>query len=172
MPRTCKICRKKFEPKYNSVQMVCSVACSYEYSKKEKSKSWKQKKKVLKDDLKTRTDHLKELQAIFNKWIRETKEPTCISCGTDLRGRKYDAGHYRSVGSCPELRFEPFNVYPQCVHCNQYLSGNLIEYRKRLVKKIGLDKVEWLESDHQPKKYTVDQIKDLKKYYKDLLKNK
>lgn len=140
-----------------------------EYAKRQKEKAWKKEKKELKEKLKTRTDHLNELQAIFNKWIRLSKEPTCISCGTDLRGRKFDASHYRSVGSQPSLRFEPDNVWPGCVYCNRHLSGNLIEYRIRLVKKIGKERVEWLEKEHEPKSYTLKEILDLKKHYKKLI---
>ena len=38
MPRTCIICKKKFEPFYNSVQLVCSPKCAIEYSRKQEEK--------------------------------------------------------------------------------------------------------------------------------------
>ena len=168
--RKCKICGIKFKPQYNSVQLVCSAKCGYEYAKKQKAKDWKKRKKEKKESLKTRTDHLNELQKIFNKWIRLSKKPACISCGTDLRGRKFDAGHYRSVGNQPSLRFEPDNVWPQCVYCNQHLSANLIEYRIRLIKEIGAEGVEWLEKEHEPKNYTIPELIELKVIYKDKIK--
>ena len=97
--------------------------------------------------------------------MRDKDEP-CISCGRYHVG-KYDAGHYRSVGACPELRFCELNVHKQCVPCNQHKSGNVIEYRINLVNKIGADKVTWLErQDQEPKKYTVEECKAIIAYYK------
>ncbi len=101
---------------------------------------------------------MKEAQTIFNTWIRlRDKGNLCISC--DKICKKENAGHYKSVGGFPELRFEPLNVHLQCEYCNTYLHGNLIEYRKRLIKKIGLEKAEWLEKKHDPKKYTIEKKK-------------
>jgi hypothetical protein len=77
-----------------------------------------------------------------------------------------DAGHYRSVGSAPELRFEPLNVHLQCAPCNLYLSGNLTAYRINLIEKIGLEKVEWLEGKHEPIKLTLTQIEQMKSHYR------
>ncbi|RUM32065.1 MAG: hypothetical protein DSY42_01725, partial [Aquifex sp.] len=103
---------------------------------------------------------------VFNRYIRERdKNETCISCGRVPKKR--NAGHYRSVGACPELRFEPLNVNLQCEHCNTFKSGNAIEYRINLVKKIGLERVEWLEGPHEPAKWSIDEIKAIKKEYAD-----
>lgn len=167
--RKCKICKREFQ-KERPLQMCCGYECSIKYVNKLNEIKWKREKKEMKEKIKTRSDHLKDLQKIFNKWIRLSKDQACISCGTDLRGRKFDAGHYRSVGNTPSLRFEPDNVFPQCVYCNQYLSGNPIEYRIRLVKKIGIDRVEWLEGEHEPKKYTIEEIKKLQRLYKEMIK--
>jgi hypothetical protein len=120
--------------------------------------------------LKTRSDWLKEVQVVFNAYIRKRDEDEpCISCGRHHQGQ-YHAGHYRSVGSTPELRFEELNVHKQCSTCNNYRSGNLIEYRIRLPAKIGLDKVEWLEGKHEPKHYTIDELKELKRIYREKIK--
>ena len=167
--RTCKNCKCKFEPQYNSVQSVCSFECSIELTKKNQKKKaqkeWNKEKKKRKEALKTKSDHLKELQVLFNKWIRlRDKGNNCISCNKPCK--KENAGHYRSVGGNPELRFEPLNVHLQCEYCNTYQHGNLIEYRKNLINKIGLCKVEWLEGRHELKHYTIDDIKKLKVVYK------
>ena len=97
------------------------------------------------------------------------KDEGCISCGKPL-GSKYDAGHFKSVGNYPELRFEENNVHAQCVHCNQYRGGNIHEYRKRLIDRVGLHVVEWLELNHEPKKYTLQEIKELKKEYRERIR--
>jgi len=43
------------------------------------------------------------------------------------------------------------------------LSGNIAAYRVGLVEKIGIKNMEWLESNHPPKKYTIDELKEIKK---------
>ena len=79
----------------------------------------------------------------FNKFIRERDFAFgCISCGE----RVTQAGHYRSAGHHPHLRFNEQNVNGQCTRCNLFLRGNLIDYRKGLVKKIGILEVDGLES--------------------------
>lgn len=58
--KKCKICGVKFEPKYSSVQNVCSYKCAIDYSKQQKQKDWTKRKKVIKDSLKTKGLVLKE----------------------------------------------------------------------------------------------------------------
>jgi hypothetical protein len=45
-------------------------------------------------------------------------------------------------------------------------SGNLTPYRIELIKRIGLEMVEWLEGVHEPKRYTIDELKALKADYR------
>lgn len=120
-----------------------------------------------KQKLKTRADYAADAQKAFNAWIRERDAgQPCISCGTTA-DVQFCAGHYRTVGACPELRYEPLNVHRQCnKNCNLEKSGNIVEYRIRLVQKIGADKVAWLEGPHEPKHYTVDDLKAITKEYR------
>lgn len=176
--KICPICKEKFV-RSRPIQPVChSFTCQIEYASKvsQKRKQLKEKEerkadKIKKESLKTRSDYVKEAQAVFNKWVRtrDEKEP-CISCGRFHEGQ-YHAGHYLSVGARPELRFEPLNVWKQCQPCNTHLSGNLILYRKKLVEKIGIEKVEWLEGYHEPQKITSEDLKNIIKTYKTKLKN-
>ena len=99
---------------------------------------------------------------------RDASQP-CISCGRHHEG-KYDAGHYRTVGSNPALRFEPLNCHKQCVPCNQHKSGDIVNYRISLVLRIGQDKVDWLEGPHEPRRYTIDDLKAIRADYKARLK--
>jgi len=169
--RKCKICKVKFEPVHSSVQMCCSLTCAIEYSKQIEKKKWQKEKKVLKEKLKTKSDYVKELQKEVNKFIRNRdKDKPCVSCGKPLLN-KFDAGHYRSAGGNPELRFNESNIHGQCVYCNQHLHGNLIDYRIRLIERIGVEKVEWLEKKHDPKHYTIEELKELIKEYKSKNKN-
>jgi hypothetical protein len=129
--------------------------------------------KVRKEKLKSRAEHMRDAQQAFNEWVRlRDADLPCISCDSlpndhDLiTGSRWDAGHYRSVGACPELRFEPLNVHRQCVKCNRNLSGNAVEYRIRLVLRIGADQVEWLEGPHEACKHAVDELKAITATYR------
>ena len=168
--KKCKVCKEKFEP-LRPLQVVCSTKCGYEYTKQQNEKQWKDRKKELKEKLLTRSDYLKLAQAAFNAYIRERdKDRSCISCGT--YNGKMNAGHYMSVGSTPELRFNEDNVHKQCERCNTFYSGNLINYRIELINRIGQERVNLLErKDLEPLKMTIDEIKELTKKYKKLLKN-
>lgn len=64
------------------------------------------------------------------------------------------------------MRFEPLNVWKQCAPCNTHLSGNLVNYRISLLQGMGAEKVEWLEGPHEPRKYTVEEIKTIKAEYR------
>lgn len=119
---------------------------------------------------KTRNDHLKDAQIAFNAFIRsrDAGKP-CISCNCrDAIG--FDAGHYRSVGAQPALRFNEDNVHRQCVECNQGLAGNAAAYRVGLIARIGLERVEILECEHPPAKFTVEEAKRIKVDYTARLK--
>lgn len=180
-PKKCRVatCRALFVPARMG-QAVCSPACAMIDAPRHEPKARKaladiERKdiKVRKEKLKTRADHLREAQAAVNEYVRiRDAHLPCISCDSTpndndlMTGSRWDAGHYRSVGACPELRFEPLNIHRQCVKCNRNLSGNAVEYRIRLVQRIGADKVAWLEGLHPPCKYTVDEIKAIKAEYR------
>jgi len=168
-PKTCKICKVKFDP-VRPLQMVCSPNCAFEYSKQLRVKSDRAIKQVTKLKLKTKSEWLKEAQVIFNQYIRlRDKNEPCISCQRHHTGQ-YHAGHYRTTGSTPELRFSEHNCHKQCAACNNHLSGNILNYRKNLINKIGLEIVEWLEGKHEPKHYTIDDIKKIKQLYREKIK--
>lgn len=180
-PKTCRnaTCSIKFVPQRLG-QAVCSPACALatkdvnqQKARKSLAQVERREIKVRKEKLKSRADHLREAQAAVNEFIRlRDAHLPCISCDSlpndhDLMtGSRWDAGHYRSVGACPELRFEPLNIHRQCVRCNRNLSGNAVEYRIRLVLRIGAEKVDWLEGPHPARKYTVEEIKAIKADYR------
>ena len=174
-PKKCRVatCRASFVP-LRMGQAVCSPACAMIDAPRHEPKSRKaladiERKdiRVRKEKLKSRADHLKDTQQAFNAWIRarDAGQP-CISCGTTA-DVQYCAGHYRTTAAAPELRFEPLNVNLQCNrNCNMGKSGNLLGYRPGLIKKIGIEAVEWLEGPHEAKKYTVDELKAMTADYR------
>ena len=111
-----------------------------------------------------------DVQKIFNKNIRERdKEQMCISCGRPGN----QAGHYHNVKQYDSLRYDPDNCHLQCAHCNMWLHGNLIEYRKGLIERIGEDRVldledkaaEYKRTGH---KWTRQELQEIKDHYKKL----
>lgn len=168
-PRKCKICGTAFDPR-NSLQRVCSPRCALDLTNKQKAKQAARELREGRERLKTKGDYAREAQAAFNAFIRaRDMHLPCISCGRFHEGA-YDAGHYRSVGAAPELRFHEDNCHRQCVPCNQHKSGNAIEYRIRLVDRIGAARVEFLEGPQEPKHYTIDDLKSIKATYRAKLK--
>lgn len=117
------------------------------------------------EKLKSKSAWAREAQAAVNTFIRlRDADLPCISCGRFHQG-SYDAGHYLSRGARPELRFDELNIHKQCVPCNQHLSGNIVLYRVALLEKIGADGVAYLEGPHEPKKYTIEDLRAIKAEY-------
>lgn len=170
MPR-CKICKDKFNVKFFLQKTCLETSCIIEYKNKVQAGEWKKEKKVLKNRLKTNAEHVKELQVLFNRFIRlRDKDKGCISCHTALKG-KYDAGHYYSAGGNGEVRFNEDNVHGQCVYCNQHLHGNLLRYTDMLPNRIGLCKFRELKKlINTPRKYTIPELVEMKVIYKDKIK--
>lgn len=150
--------------------VACSPACAQEVAKAKAVKAEKASDAVRKEALKSRSDHLREAQAAFNAYIRarDINQP-CISCQRHHQGA-HDAGHFKSVGAHPELRFNEFNVHKQCVPCNMNLSGNVHNYRANLVRIFGADRVEELEQQQPAAKYTIEDAKAIKAKYRAKLK--
>jgi hypothetical protein len=167
--RKCTVCAETFRPQRMG-QLVCSVACAAEQGRQDTAKQERKETRERKQALKTRSDWMKEAQAMFNSWVRERdRNQPCISCGRFHTG-SYDAGHYRSVGAQPALRFHEDNCHKQCVPCNQHKSGNVVEYRLGLLKRIGPERVAFLEQEHAPAKYSIEDAKQIKAHYAAKLK--
>lgn len=148
-------------------QLVCSIGCAKEYSKRQSEKKRKVKIKELKESTKTKSEHLKELQVIFNTYIRtRDKGKPCISCGTTINGTAH-ASHFLSVGSHPSLRFNEDNVHSSCEHCNLHLHGNQFEYSQRLPSRIGQTRFdELIGSRGERQQLSIPEIEELKIHYR------
>jgi len=169
-PKKCRntACRSEFVPA-RPLQTACSVACAIALTQAAKARQSREQdrqertaRRAARERIKTKGDYLRETQAAFNEWIRERdRDLPCISCGRHHQGQ-WHAGHYRTVGANPELRFNPLNVHKQCAPCNNHKSGDIVNYRINLVERIGADQVEWLEGPHEPPRYTIEELKALK----------
>jgi hypothetical protein len=169
--RKCAVkgCGNRFQPR-NMTHKVCGPDCGAVFAVAERQRLDAKQTREAKAKLKTRTEHLADAQAVFNRYIRARDEALpCISCGRHHTGA-WDAGHYRSVGAQPALRFHEDNTHKQCVPCNQHKGGNAIEYRIGLRTRIGDERLEFLEREHPPAKYTIDDAKRIKAEYASRLK--
>jgi len=171
----CTGCKDYFpidERKLIGSGRYCTFDCAVNHGKaKAKAKAEKvskEKHKALKKKVRDedRGYWTKKAQAEFNKFIRlRDRNNPCISCGRYHTGQIH-AGHFRSVGAMPALRYTESNCHAQCAPCNNHLSGNIVAYRKRLLEKVGLEKLEWLERDHPSRRYSISNLKTIHKWYK------
>ncbi len=90
----------------------------------------------------------------------------CISCGRVLPIDQADAGHFINRAHM-SLRFSESNVHAQCRYDNRFREGDITGYRKGLIQKIGLQKVELLEAQKNiTNKITNFELEILAKHYK------
>ncbi len=125
----------------------------------------------MQQELETVQDFMNMTQVVFNRFIRERdKHENCISCGKHINGVRH-ASHYLSAGGHSNVRYHEDNVWVSCYKCNVMLSGNQVEYRKRLIDKIGIERVEWLESNGATeRRYTKEELREIMKEYKQKVK--
>lgn len=188
--RKCKVCSEWFHPAYSNV-VWCSpehgVIYAIELRTKEKvkaeakrikaqheaEKEGRQRRQAKRESFKTKSQWDKEAQSAFNRYIRIRDEgKPCVSCGRPLVGKSnyltgsaIDASHYRSRGAASHLKFNVFNVHSACTRCNRQLSGNAVEFRIRLIDRIGLERVERLESDNEPRRFDIQYLQRIKSIF-------
>lgn len=165
-------CRASFVP-FRTGQNVCSPRCALamkavnqEKARKALADVGRKELRAAKERVKTKGQYMREAQVAINAWVRlRDAALPCVSCGRHHDGQ-YHAGHYRTVGSNPALRFEPLNIHKQCAPCNNHKSGDIVNYRIELVKRIGVEAVEWLEGPHEAKRYTIEDLKAITAEYR------
>ena len=182
--KTCKQCRIRFVPD-RPMQVCCSPLCAIDYGRKQsaikaarKAIAERREAQESRKTIRIKLESLKPLsywadraQKAVNAYIRERdKGQPCISCGRQHNG-KINAGHYRSRGAMPALRYHHDNIHLQCEPCNTSKSGNVVEYRINLVKKIGVERVEWLESQHESPRWRKEDYQRIEAEHKQLLKD-
>lgn len=113
---------------------------------------------------------VKKLDRVFSAYIRlRDVMPNgcfrCISCGQIKRFEQGDCGHYHSRVHM-STRWNPDNCHMECKSCNRISSDHLIGYRRHLVEKIGLDRVNRLEVlAHSPKHWADFELKERIDYF-------
>lgn len=196
MPR-CKICRKKFEPKYFLQKACLNPSCLAEWSrldmqsknsttKKVKAIEAKENKKAVTELNKKSLKYQHKLtQPVFNKlrrlqefkWFSDRGlEPVCISCGKPLGNDQWCNGHFKSVGANGRLRYDPVNSYLQHNHnCNMKLSGDIKRYEPGLIARFGEEEgqriITYCEENNAPIKRSWEDLEQLRKEFNKEIKN-
>ena len=170
--KRCRKCSSQFEP-VRPLQVVCSPACSLAWAQtlagqKAEKRARAIAKRESRAKLETPAEAARKAQTVFNRWVRlvDARMP-CVSCGhPDDGSRQRHASHYRPAGPNPALRFEPDNCWASCQRCNSHLSGNLTAYRLELIRRIGIERVEWLEGHHDLPHRTVADFRAIESEYR------
>ena len=186
--RRCAICREWFVPRFQNEHWCCpehgaelalklrkkahqKAIQAAERRRKEIEREKKDKLKIRRLAAKPRSYWIKQAQQAFNAYVRYRDAALpCISCGRYHKGQ-YHAGHYRTVGAHPELRFNEDNCHGQCAPCNNHLSGNIANYTPNLIAKIGPERYEALISHHEPCRYTRTDLERIRDVYRTKLKD-
>lgn len=182
-----KECRQWFNPTRDT-QTVCGYECATAVAKeqtaknraeaqrakrklqREEEKAGRQRQAERRQAVKPLSHFVKQAQQAFNEFIRyRDRHLPCISCGRFHDGQ-YHAGHFRTTGANPELRFSEDNCHKQCSACNNHLSGNLINYRPALIHKIGQARFDALMGPHELPKWKRDDYIRIRDEYRAKLK--
>lgn len=176
----CKHCKKRMpeDQARHVLHKECiepwSVAFLAKKQAKEKSDRLKKAKveraeiRSKKQKLKPRAKWLSECQAIVNRYVRVlalSHGQGCYTCGATPAqkfGGTYDAGHFRSVGSAPHLRFWMPQIKLQCIPCNRHQGGMALAFRRALVQEHGVEWVEALEAMQHVAKLDIPYLARLK----------
>jgi hypothetical protein len=172
-PKTCsKVkggCGEKFTPT-RAMQGPCGPICAMAFVAKAKAKNAarvaanaRREHQARVMEAKPRRYWLDKAEKAVNRYVRARDySDGCISCHLPSHwDGQWHASHFRSVGAASAVRFNLWNIHKGCSACNLKKSGNIIEYRPRLVVKIGADRVEWLGTQNQRMDFTPEYLQRL-----------
>jgi hypothetical protein len=144
----CSRCPKENVPvRKRGRELVCIRCCQIEDGAKQieraKLKPPKEKSPIRKSNFKEADDThasffnlIQDIDKYFSVYIRLREADadgvnSCFTCDKKAHWKDLQCGHY--IPRTHLLtRFDTRNCHPQCKTCNEYLSGNLTEYTKRL----------------------------------------
>ena len=118
----------------------------------------------------TRSKIVKKLDTVFSEYIRKSRADKngycqCITCSKTFHWKKIQAGHFMSRKHY-STRWDEDNVFPQCVACNMFRSGEQYLYSLALGKEKS---EEMLQKSRMVHKFSTGDLEVLIKYYQDQL---
>lgn len=186
--RRCLHCRNYF-PKAEMHDAPVGFFCTYEhllaYAERKGVKSvYKQRKeaaRAFKAETRAMRAKLNEnnhkwqtaaTQRVFNELVRLLDvDRSCIVHGYYSCGQKsgWSAGHYLTVASHPQLRFDLRNCFRQCLSSNKgdakWLANNAsirTQFERGIEVLHGADLLAWLKGHHPAKHYTCAELADMR----------
>jgi len=178
--KKCRACKKEFEPRYSSTQVVCSQLCAFEYAVAQRKKKYdietrRRKKEFAATDLPHQFQLTKK---VIQKYVKlRDKDLPCISCGT-TKNVQYCGGHFKPVGGFRELALDEKNINKQCnKYCNCHLSGNITGnktskgYTQGILDRFGQERLDYLNRKHKAKKYTFEHYVAIRKKYNKMIRD-
>ena len=175
LPTRCKHCRIKFTADEKACAQRIHADCVDPWLSKQLAKQAAAREKKeraefreRKERAKPRSKWLAEAQAVVNRYVRLlalSRGEGCYTCGATPAqkfGGTYDAGHFRSVGSAPHLRYWVPQIKLQCIPCNRHKGGMALAFRQALVRDHGQEWVERLEAMHHTAKFDIPYLIRLK----------
>lgn len=135
--------------------------------------------KKKKPKIKTLTNKLWKIFSYYIRLrdcLRTTGKPTmghCISCGRLYPIEKLQAGHFISGRQNANL-FHEKGCHAQCIRCNIFLSGNVLEYMDAMIRLYGKKVVNELRKNNTKSlsftiEYLEDKIIEFKRKTKELV---
>lgn len=123
----------------------------------------------VRDERETLKSLMRKADDIFSKFIRLRDADTngtvrCFTCGSYHKWQDITNGHFIKR-QFTVLRFNEMNCQSQCVTCNAFLQGNDEAFYTHLVKKYGVDMVNWLRSQAKRRKWHRYELEALIKTY-------
>ena len=121
------------------------------------------------------TTLLKSVKDVCHKYIRlRDKGKPCISSGIPWKS-DFQAGHFFKAELYPWVRFHEHNINGQSILDNCLKDGNFQGYSENLPKRIGQENYDELcrlaeEGKKTPFKWDREELKRIRKYYNDKIK--
>ena len=129
--------------------------------------------------VKSKSKLKKEVWKIFSEYIRlrdclkTTGTPDwgkCVTCGKEVSIKACDAGH-AVPGRGNAILFDETCTHLQCKRCNGPLGGNLLEYRRAIIRMYGEGYDEYLEQKaRKPSDFQVWELETMKDVYREKIK--
>lgn len=169
--KTCRMCPEKFVP-MTTTQVVCSYQCGLRKANADRAKRHMAGMRPMSSKMNRKRTPEQLAQDAVNAFIRaRDHNKPCIVTGKV--GTRKDAGHFQSVGSCPELRFNTWNIHGQDAVNNRgghkraryNGEGTAALYEQNLRERIGDERVDWLKGPHKPKQYREDDFKRITRIF-------
>ena len=174
-PKRCKMCGDSFSPA-KPLQRVCSPSCAFKDARQKRvdkeAKALRMDDRRRKEALKSKSDHRKDTQHLFNAYIRlRDMHKPCISCGQSPYQGQRHASHYRSRAAASQLAYNFLQVWASCSQCNSMKSGNILEYRSALTRILSPEQLSEIEHNNDLAFYTVEYLKRFQKILKRRIKH-